>query len=238
MDWSSAKAVDLSVSLNGEIEIAESGPSKESSQIARQEEAPTLAARTDQDGSQNMYEVEDDDVSVELKKPRYISTAPAIDYVNDEYKSIAYLCGTWIYFIFGAAAFMSLLALVDLQIFKCSDGFFCTLVQKVWSWLVFGLMLSFGGLIVVAPLRYVSKSCSIYVFSHVAQSLRYFHPSCSMPGVISSMSCLSTVLATTPTEKVCSERSFRWFGPSSLVQCPFFSSPRTPAAFLTHLTGF
>lgn len=224
VDWSSAKAVDLSVALNGEIEIAESEPPKEPSQIARLEG--------------DLYEVEDDDVSVELKKPIYISTAPAIDYVSDEYKSIAYLCGTWVYFIFGAAAFMSLLALVDLQIFKCSDGFFCTLVQKVWSWLVFGLMLSFGGLIVVAPLRYVSKSCSIYVFSHVAQSLRYFHPSCSMLDNISSMSCLSTVLAMTPTEKVCSERSFRWFGPSSLVQSPFFSSRRTPAAFLTHPTGF
>lgn len=167
VDWSSAKAVDLSVLLNGEIEIAKSGPAKKSSQIARQEESPPLAVTTDQDGSQNLYEVEDDDISVELKKPRYISTAPAIDYVNDEYKSIAYLCGTWIYFIFGAAAFMSLLALVDLQLFKCSDGFFCKLVQQVWSWLVFGLMLSFGGLFVVAPLRYVSLELFSFYFSHV-----------------------------------------------------------------------
>ena len=130
VDWSSAK--------NGEIEIAESGAPQGS----------TLALVEN-----NSEKIEDDEVSVELKTPTYINTLPAIDYVNDEYKSIAYLCATWVFYIFGAAGFMSLLGLVDLQIFKCTDGFGCTLVQKVWNWMVFALMLSLGGLLVVAPLR-------------------------------------------------------------------------------------
>jgi hypothetical protein len=134
VDWSSAK--------NGEIEIAESGAP------LKQEQVSTLALVEN-----NPEKMDDDEVSVELKTPTYITTAPAIDYVDDEYKSIAYLCATWVFYIFGAAGFMSLLGLVDLQIFKCSDGFGCTVVQKVWNWLVFALMLSFGGLIVVLPLR-------------------------------------------------------------------------------------
>lgn len=48
---------------------------------------------------------------------------------------------------------MSLLGLFDLQIFHCTDGFFCELSQQVWTWLVFGVMLSLGGLFVVTPLR-------------------------------------------------------------------------------------
>jgi len=158
--WSTAKAVvDMSVSLNGEIEVKQPVPPQEPSpQISRGEHDPILAVETDLNGNneevqKTLDDREDDDVSVELKKPKYISMVPAIDYVNDEYKSIAYLCGTWIYFIFAAAGFMTLLTLVDLQVFKCSDGFFCNLGKQVWSWLVFGIMLSFGGLFVVAPLR-------------------------------------------------------------------------------------
>ena len=134
VDWSSAK--------DGEIEIAESGVP------LKQEQVSTLALV-----EKNPEKMGDDEISVELKTPTYINTAPAIDYVNDEYKSIAYLCATWVFYIFGAAGFMSLLGLVDLQIFKCTEGFGCTLVKKVWNWLVFALMLSLGGLIVVAPLR-------------------------------------------------------------------------------------
>ena len=131
------KNVDWSPAKNGEIEIAESGAP------LNQEQVSTLALV-----EKSPEKMEDDEVSVELKTPTYINTMPAIDYVNDEYKSIAYLCATWVFYIFGAAGFMS-----DLQIFKCSDGFGCTLVQKVWNWLVFALMLSLGGLLVVTPLR-------------------------------------------------------------------------------------
>lgn len=84
---------------------------------------------------------------------RQIPTAPYIDYVLDEYKSLLYLCGTWVFYLFGAAVFMSVLGVVDLQLFRCDDGFLCKLLQQVWTWLLFGLLLSLGGLLVVTPLR-------------------------------------------------------------------------------------
>lgn len=90
---------------------------------------------------------------IEVKKPTHTPTAPYIDYVVDEYKSIAYLCVIWVFYLFGATAFMSMLGLVDLQIIRCTDGFLCELVQQIWTWLVFGLILTLGGIIVVAPLR-------------------------------------------------------------------------------------
>mmetsp|Transcript_5806 Transcript_5806/g.12622 ORF Transcript_5806/g.12622 Transcript_5806/m.12622 type:complete len:968 (-) Transcript_5806:4825-7728(-) len=143
VDWSKAKG-EINVSTSGGIEVSTPPPRQDTrASLLNVDEQSTVQAGAGDEG---------DGVLVETKKPTHIPTAPFIDYVLDEYKSIAYLCGTWVFYLLGAAGSMALIGLVDIQVVQCSGGFLCNLVQQVWSWLAFGLMLSLGGFLVVTPL--------------------------------------------------------------------------------------
>ena len=87
------------------------------------------------------------------KNPKFIRTAPHIDYASDQYKSIIYHMMIWCYFIFAAALLLGALHLLQFDELDCdSNNFWCVFGKQVWTWFIFGAILSVSGYLVIAPM--------------------------------------------------------------------------------------
>ena len=81
-------------------------------------------------------------------------TFSSIDYVADTYRSNTYLVLLWCFYITSVLSYVSLIlsSLSINPICESVRSFGCKLMETLWVWLSFAIMLSFAGLIIVIPI--------------------------------------------------------------------------------------
>ena len=81
-----------------------------------------------------------------------LSTGPSIDSAVDTHQSIVFLMAVWAYFIFSVTVYMTFLNATNYDIFHCGEGFGCILINRIWTWFSLGMILSFGGILIIIPI--------------------------------------------------------------------------------------
>jgi hypothetical protein len=83
-----------------------------------------------------------------------IKTASFIDFVVDNQRSVAFVIFSWVYYVTTSVTYIALIADSPKLQGICDVNFGCTVLQRVWSWLILALLLAFGGAIILIPISY------------------------------------------------------------------------------------
>mmetsp|Transcript_5372 Transcript_5372/g.10247 ORF Transcript_5372/g.10247 Transcript_5372/m.10247 type:complete len:1062 (-) Transcript_5372:1117-4302(-) len=85
-------------------------------------------------------------------KNNCVSVAPYIDSVTDTQYSVLFVMAVWIYFIFSISVYMTFINASAYDIVLCDDSFQCSLVNRIWTWLCLGAILTIGGIVIIIPI--------------------------------------------------------------------------------------
>jgi hypothetical protein len=90
-----------------------------------------------------------------------VSTAPYIDSVTDTQYSVLFVMVVWIYFIFSVSVYMTFINASAYDIILCDGSFQCTLMNRIWTWLCLGTILTFGGILIIIPISVANHPFNI-----------------------------------------------------------------------------
>lgn len=96
-----------------------------------------------------------------LLKINSIATAPYIDSVTDTQYSVLFVMAVWIYFIFSVSVYMTFVNASAYDIIVCDGSFPCTLVNRIWTWLCLGAILTVAGIVIIIPISVANHPFNI-----------------------------------------------------------------------------
>lgn len=98
-----------------------------------------------------------------------IPMASYIDFAVDSQRSVSFVVAAWVFYVATSLTYISLLATHPALEGVCDVNFGCTILQRVWAWMILAVFLSLAGLIMLVPISMgnggVSQSWRISLFS-------------------------------------------------------------------------
>lgn len=88
----------------------------------------------------------------EYEKFQIQSTCPSIDYVIDSFYSLFFVIALWIFYMFSAGVYVTILNMTSFNVVNCGQSFGCELLNRIWSWASFALILIVAGMIIIVPI--------------------------------------------------------------------------------------
>lgn len=89
------------------------------------------------------------------KIPAFRKTASYIDYSADTFRSLWFVAALFIFYIMASVFIMLFINSMGISTLDCSSDwsdFGCKLLQTCWSWLTLAVILSLGGIVIIAPI--------------------------------------------------------------------------------------
>jgi hypothetical protein len=74
------------------------------------------------------------------------------DYVVETYYSLFFIMAIWFFYIHSVGVYVTILTMTTFDVVDCSESFGCELLNRVWSWAAFALILTAGGIIIIGPI--------------------------------------------------------------------------------------
>lgn len=81
-----------------------------------------------------------------------IRVASYIDFAVDSQRSVTFVVFAWVFYILTSLTYVSLIAADPKIGVTCDVNYGCTILQRVWSWLILATCLAAAGLVILVPI--------------------------------------------------------------------------------------
>lgn len=91
-------------------------------------------------------------VGVTTRPINQIRIASYIDFAVDSQRSVTFVVFAWVFYILTSLTYVSLIAADPKIGVTCDVNYGCTILQRVWSWLILATCLTAAGLVILVPI--------------------------------------------------------------------------------------